>query len=145
MAQSFQFADQVFVGRVMRVDNIQSPNKFIFQVAQSLKGVSLTPTEIFGGDTNCHRTFDPGGTYIVYARNEDGKLFADACMSTAQVFTGALNTTIGPPMQAAPSEAGASSWSVDFDVTCNWLSRGLLLAPRGITNRCMRATGACLS
>lgn len=80
--ESFAISDAVFIGEVIRVD--RSVWNTTFQVRHWLKGAS-TNTVVIHGSSTCDEWFYPGLTYIVYAREFEGKLQASTCLSTRQI------------------------------------------------------------
>ncbi|HKZ01448.1 MAG TPA: hypothetical protein VJ180_04370 [Pyrinomonadaceae bacterium] len=83
--ESFKAADLVFVGNVLTSNSSAAEATSTFRVEQVLKGTQTGQAVITSHMTNCDFSFQTGSTYIVYARQSDGKFFASTCMSTKVV------------------------------------------------------------
>jgi hypothetical protein len=83
--ESFKVANLVFIGKAVAVNNSQTESNAIFRVDQVLKGTSTGQGVITSHGTNCDVSFQTGNVYIVYARESDGKLFADTCLNTKPI------------------------------------------------------------
>jgi len=79
---SLKAADLVFVGSAVTVNSAGNEGNTTFRVQQVLKGTPTAQTVITSEMTDCDRSFQQGNTYVVYARQWDGKLFAPTCLST---------------------------------------------------------------
>jgi hypothetical protein len=96
---AFNGADLVFVGTVARLDGPKSwsrvnadgsisgglstePPLAAFEVAHMFRG-RLAQQVVVGGDgTSCDEPFKQGETWLVYARNRDGRITTDKCTRT---------------------------------------------------------------
>ncbi len=89
--ESFKAADLVFVGNVVASDPAAQVNTTFrnttLRVEQVLKGTANDQV-VITGMSNCDFPFQTGHSYIVYARQSDGKFFAGICMSTKAIRGG---------------------------------------------------------
>jgi hypothetical protein len=78
-AENFEKADEVFIGKVIRIDYHSTTT---FEVTRWAKGSERQLVNIDSNETNCDVSFFEGYTYIVYARKTEKQLFAGACSGT---------------------------------------------------------------
>jgi hypothetical protein len=77
--ESFEQADSVFEGEVIRIVEAGSENAFTFRMQKSLKGSDADEVVILEGGSDCDYQFTPGTTYRVYARRFGNRLVSGAC------------------------------------------------------------------
>jgi hypothetical protein len=95
--ESFNAADFVFVGTVVNSASSASEINSTFRVEQVLKGTNTGQAVITGHRSDCDFPFQRGDTYIVYARQADGKFMAGICMATKLVRSEPLIHYTSPP------------------------------------------------
>ena len=84
VAEDFQDADAVFLGRVVDVSRFGFGTKL--RVEQSWKGVSVDEITIFTSNSSCGYLFEKGERYLVYAhKSSDGEYYTGACSGTTNV------------------------------------------------------------
>jgi hypothetical protein len=77
----FKIADLVFVGSAVAV-NSGVDGTATLRVEHVLKGTPATQVVIASEGNDCDYSFQTGSSYVVYARQSDGKLFASTCLGT---------------------------------------------------------------
>jgi hypothetical protein len=80
--ESFQNADVVFEGEVVRINETTGDITYTFRVQKSLKGVNSGEVTIVEGHTNCDSVFAKDVIYRVYAKTFQNKLSAGQCSGT---------------------------------------------------------------
>jgi hypothetical protein len=78
-SESFQDADVVFEGVVIRKNQSSTGTTYTFGVTKSDKGSPEREFTLTQGSSNCDATFWPDTVYRVYARSVDGKLISGTC------------------------------------------------------------------
>jgi len=78
-SKSFQNADVVFEGEVVRVDQEAQGTEYTFKVSKSLKGTVGDAVIVFEGTSDCDTHFWPDVLYHVYARKFQEKLVSGVC------------------------------------------------------------------
>ena len=78
-SESFQDADVVFEGVVIRKDQSSTGTTYTFGVTKSDKGSPEREFTLVQGSSDCDATFWPDTVYRVYARSFDGKLNSGVC------------------------------------------------------------------
>ena len=95
--ESYQNADVVFEGELIRTTSLPSSSSFsfayTFKVARSLKGSPGTVVAIFGDGSECDARYEPGFIYRVYAKETDRTLTSGTCAGNELV--GAANEMVG--------------------------------------------------
>jgi hypothetical protein len=82
--ESFEKADTVFLGKVVGAENAGPYTYYKFEVQRTIKG-DQSHWVIKSRNTDCDYEFYAGATYLVYAHNYQGSLFAPSCSSTIMV------------------------------------------------------------
>lgn len=78
-SESFQDADVVFEGVVIRKNQSSTGTTYTFGVTKSDKGSPEREFTLVQGSSNCDATFWPDTVYRVYARSFHGKLISSTC------------------------------------------------------------------
>ena len=84
--ESYANSDVVFIGEVISVDSLASTATF--EVHRQFKGAKTDKVVVFSGLTDCDMWFQPQSTYMVFAKEFEGRLRAPSCYATK---------AIGPP------------------------------------------------
>lgn len=79
--ESFEEADIVFIGTAISSDRTE---RTPFVVNEFLKGSWPRPMMISGG-SDCDESFAADVTYLVYAKEVDGRLIAPSCLGTTHL------------------------------------------------------------
>lgn len=87
VAEAFDLADAVFTGDVATVGDDPddgSDLRVAFEVSRRFKGADVASIAIFtsGSSAACGFLFEAGESYLVYAAESGGSLFASACSRT---------------------------------------------------------------
>jgi hypothetical protein len=84
--ESFVDSDVVFIGEVISVD--RSASITTFKVQRWFKGTKTNKVVVYDLGTNCNAWFHPESTYLVFAKEFEGRLIAPSCYASK---------AIGPP------------------------------------------------
>lgn len=82
---SFERADLVFEGKVVRVTQSGSRAVYTFAVNKTLKVPMASEFIITGSGTNCDASFNLNSSYRVYARRFEDKLTSGQCSGNRQL------------------------------------------------------------
>ena len=77
--ESFQRAELVFEGAVIRIDRVNERAAYTFKVHEVLKGSASSEVTITTDYSSCGAHFLPDIIYRVYARRFQGELMTGAC------------------------------------------------------------------
>jgi len=128
-AESFNNADVVFEGELIRITTLPTSSSFsfasTFKVTRSLKGSAGTVVSIFGDGSECDATYEPGFVYRVYAKETDGTLTNGTCAGNSIV--GAANQTEGMFVSRSFSYARPAYWRSFLMSTLQICGLGVLL------------------
>jgi hypothetical protein len=89
--ESFQNADVVFEGEVVRISQVDQGTAYTFKVDKSLKGSAVSEVIVFEGTTNCDSHFWPDILYRVYVRKFQEKLTSGVCSGNEVLKTKTIN------------------------------------------------------
>jgi hypothetical protein len=78
-AESFQDAEVVFEGVVIRKNQASTETTYTFRVTKLFKGSPESELTLIQGTSDCDATFLPDTVYRVYARSFSGHLNSGAC------------------------------------------------------------------
>ena len=84
VGEGFQQADVVFLGQVIRGDDLYGDH--LFRVEKSWKGLLENRVVIAAGGFDSGYPFQPGEVYIVYALRSGDQLLASKCGGTAPLL-----------------------------------------------------------
>lgn len=92
--ESFQNADVVFEGEVIRSTQVKENIAYTFKITNSLKGLATSEVTLFQGHTNCDPYFWPNVVYRVYAKKFEGRLISGVCSGNKVLKTRAASQTL---------------------------------------------------
>jgi hypothetical protein len=128
-AESFNNADVVFEGELIRVATLPTSSSFsfasTFKVTRSLKGSAGTFVSIFGDGSECDATYEPGFVYRIYAKEADGMLTNGTCAGNSIV--GVASNTEGMFVSRSFSYAPPPYWRSFLMSTLQICGLGVLL------------------
>src|SRR4029077_16148707 len=83
--ESFQEAESVFYGRVLRIERSGIKQEVVFEVKRTLKGTPADKITLHQDQSNCDFRFEPDSSYLVYANASSQGLYASTCSSNRAI------------------------------------------------------------
>ena len=85
--EEFKYSKVVFVGKVLSIGEEPGSKKIIeFKVAKYWKGIKTKKVEVTVYETSRYQAwYEVGKSYLVYARNDEGKLMDGRCSRSREM------------------------------------------------------------